>query len=45
MGRWNEQLSGNNLLNEEYDPVMSLLWELNIPQPGRDLSVKISFDF
>ena len=43
--RWNVQLSGSNLLNEEYVPVMSLLRELNIPQPGRDLSVKISFDF
>ena len=33
--RWNVQLSGSNLLNEEYVPVMSLLRELNIPQPGR----------
>ena len=39
------QLSASNLFNEEYIPVMSLLRELNIPQPGRDVSVKLSFNF
>ena len=39
------QLSASNLFNEEYVPVMSLLRELNIPQPGRDISVKLSFNF
>lgn len=39
------QFSANNLLNEEYVPVMSLLRELDIPQPGRDFSVRFSLKF
>ena len=41
----NVQFSGNNLLNEEYVPVMSLLRELDIPQQGRDLSARITYNF
>ena len=39
------QFSANNLFNEEYIPVMSLLRELDIPQPGRDFSVRFSVKF
>ena len=41
----NLQFSVNNLLNEEYVPVMSLLRELDKPQPGRDFSVRFSLKF
>ena len=34
------QFIESNLFNEEYAPIMSLLMELNVPQPGRDISVK-----
>ena len=40
-----QQFSVNNLLNEEYVPVMSLLRELDIHQPGRDFSVRFSLKF
>jgi iron complex outermembrane receptor protein len=41
----NIQFSANNLMNEEYIPVMSLLRELDIPQAGRDFSVSFSVNF
>jgi len=41
----NLQFSVNHLLNEEYVPVMSLLRELDIPQSGRDFSVRFSLKF
>tara|TARA_B100000427_G_scaffold282093_1_gene253623 strand:+ start:719 stop:1021 length:303 start_codon:yes stop_codon:yes gene_type:complete len=41
----NIQFSANNLLNEDYIPVVSLLRDLGIPQAGRDFSVKFSVDF
>ncbi len=41
----NIQFSLSNLLNEEYIPVVSLLRELDIPQAGRDFSVKYSVNF
>lgn len=41
----NIQFSANNLMNEEFIPVMSLLRELNFPQAGRDFSVSFSVNF
>ena len=39
------KFSANNLLNDEYVPVMSLLREFDIPQLGRDFSERFSQKF
>jgi iron complex outermembrane receptor protein len=38
-------VSVRNLLNTEYIPVLSLLRELQIPESGRNISVKLSLNF
>lgn len=38
-------LSIHNALNTEYIPVLSLLGNLNIPEPGRNVSLRINYVF
>ena len=38
-------VSVHNAFNEEYIPVLSLLGNLNIPEPGRNISARIAYIF